>query len=139
MIWSLEIRAATYAQISARQCAGVQIGPHSTLRRERFLWGTPGGSCETAAVWGLRMKAQDDGTFRSVIVVRSSVSQALIDRPIREWGLICPVRADATVRASIAQGRNGVGSCHSANNTNSQAPDHRTAQARWCIRSWPRP
>src|ERR1700730_11929782 len=34
MIWSLsiktgEIRAATYAQISARQCAGAQIGPHS--------------------------------------------------------------------------------------------------------------
>src|SRR3984893_4910214 len=42
MIWSLsikagEIRAATYAQISARQCAGLQIGPHSTLRRERFF------------------------------------------------------------------------------------------------------
>src|SRR3984893_1076559 len=46
MIWSLsikagEIRAATYAQISARQCAGLQIGPHSTLRRERFFKAGP--------------------------------------------------------------------------------------------------
>ena len=36
-IKALEIRAATYVQISARQCAGVQLGPHSTLRRERFF------------------------------------------------------------------------------------------------------
>jgi hypothetical protein len=40
-IKALEIRGATYAQISARQCGGVQLGPYSTLRRERFFWQGP--------------------------------------------------------------------------------------------------
>src|ERR1700674_359036 len=33
------VRAAPYAQISARQCAGLQIRPHSTLGCERFFKG----------------------------------------------------------------------------------------------------
>ena len=38
------VRAAPYAQIFARQCAGLQIRPHSTLGRERFFKAGPRAS-----------------------------------------------------------------------------------------------
>ena len=49
-------RAAPYAQISARQCAGLQIRPHSTLGRERFFKAGPRALVRIAAQYAANFR-----------------------------------------------------------------------------------
>jgi hypothetical protein len=75
------VRAAPYAQISARQCAGLQIRPHSTLGRERFF-----------TVWyGIHVTGERTNAIRQFRHDRPHQRLKRLDRRSWHWSL-CRLR-----------------------------------------------
>ena len=97
------VRAAPYAQISARQCAGLQIRPHSTLGRERFFKAGPRASVTPAAARAIGISGRgelDAGLL--VLCPTPAVDLGLLLGALQAFGDLCSLPRRSSYMRPIA-------------------------------------